>query len=160
MKSFLGLVNFSVRYIPNLATISEPLRRLTKKHVKFEWGKEQKESFEKLKNCLTESSTLGHFRLDATRTQLICDASNVGMGAVLVQEYGGQRKIISYASRTLSDVEKKPSVTEKGALAVVWACEKFHVYLYGIKFELVTDHKVLEVLYSEKGKPNCRVSVG
>ena len=157
VKSFLGLVNFSARYIPNLATISEPLRRLTKKHVKFEWGKEQKESFEKLKTCLTESSTLGHFRLDATRTQLICDASNVGIGAVLVQEYGGQRKIISYASRTLSDVEKKYAVTEKEALAVVWACEKFHVYLYGIKFELVTDHKALEVLYSEKGKPNCRV---
>ena len=94
VKSFLGLVNFSARYIPNLATISEPLRRLTKKHVKFEWGKEQKESFEKLNTCLTESSTLGHFRLDATRTQLICDASNVGIGAVLVQEYGGQRKII------------------------------------------------------------------
>ncbi|MCG7883226.1 MAG: reverse transcriptase, partial [Candidatus Thiodiazotropha endolucinida] len=157
VKSFLGLVNFSARYIPNLATISEPLRRLTKKHAKFEWGKEQKESFEKLKNCLTESSTLGHFRLDATRTQLVCDASNVGIGAVLIQEYGDQRKVISYASRTLSDVEKKYSVTEKEALAVVWACEKFHVYLYGIKFELITDHKALEVLYSEKGKPNCRV---
>ena len=116
VKSFLGLVNFSARYIPNLATISEPLRRLTKKHAKFEWGKEQKESFEKLKNCLTESSTLGHFRLDATRTQLVCDASNVGIGAVLIQEYGDQRKVISYASRTLSDVEKKYSVTEKEGL--------------------------------------------
>lgn len=58
VKSFLGLVNFS-----DLATISETLRQLTKKNAKFLWGEREKESFEKLKNCLTDSSTLGHCRL-------------------------------------------------------------------------------------------------
>ena len=54
------------------------------------------------------------------------------------------KRIISYASKSLSDVEKPYSQTEKEGLAIVWACERFHVYLYGIEFELYTDHKPLE----------------
>jgi hypothetical protein len=84
-------------------------------------------------------------------------ASNVGLGAVLIQEYKGQSKVICYASRSLTDVEKKYSTTEKEALSVVWGCEKFHLYLYGINFELVTDHKPLEGLYNAKSKPNARI---
>ena len=56
VKSFLGLVNFSARYIPNLATLTEPLRRLVRKNMHFAWGKEQQESFEKLKECLTNTA--------------------------------------------------------------------------------------------------------
>ena len=150
VKSFLGLVNYSARYIPNLATISEPLRKLTKKNETFRWGKEQKESFEKLKYSLSEGETLGYYRLDADKTQLITDASNVGLGAVLVQENKGMSRVISYASRALSETEKKYSTTEKEGLAVVWAFEKFHLYLYGIDFEIITDHKALESLYNTK----------
>ncbi|XP_033641983.1 uncharacterized protein K02A2.6-like [Asterias rubens] len=157
IKSFLGLVNFSARYIPNLATVAEPLRRLTRKNEKFTWGKEQQNSFDVLKDCLTKTETLGYYRLDATRTQLVTDASNVGLGAVLLQEYEGETRVISYASRTLSDVETRYSTTEKEALAVVWACEKFQIYLYGLNFELITDHKPLEVLYGPKSKPNARI---
>ena len=120
-------------------------------------GKEQQESFEKLKECLTNTEALGYFRLDATITKLITDASNVGLGAVLIQEYNGQTRVISYASRMLTDVESRYSTTEKEALAVVWACEKFHIYLYGVEFELVTDHKPLEVLYGPKSRPNARI---
>lgn len=65
VKSFLGLVNFSARYIPNLATVSEPLRRLTKKNVNFVWGREQKKSFDTFKRCLSNVETLGHYRLNA-----------------------------------------------------------------------------------------------
>ena len=65
--------------------------------------------------------------------------------------------MISYASRTLTDVEKRYSTTEKEALAIVWACEKYHMYLYGTKFELITDHKPLEVIYSSKSKPSARI---
>lgn len=157
VKSFLGLVNFSARYIPNLATLTEPLRKLVRKNTKFVWGPDQQQSFERLKQCLTDADTLGYFRLDATKTQLVTDASNVGLGAVLLQEYQGQTRVISYASRMLTDVETRYSTTEKEALAVVWGCEKFHVYLYGIEFELVTDHKPLEVLYGPKSRPNARI---
>nr|XP_034321902.1 uncharacterized protein K02A2.6-like [Crassostrea gigas] len=157
VKSFLGLVNFSARYIPNLATVSEPLRRLTKKNVNFVWGREQKKSFDTLKRCLPNVETLGHYRLDAEKTQLVTDASNVGLGAVLLQVHKGETRVICYASRTLSVAERNYSTTEKEALAVVWACEKFHIYLYGVEFELITDHKPLEVLYGRKSRPNARI---
>lgn len=157
VKSFLGLVNFSARYIPNLATVSEPLRRLTKKNVNFVWGREQKKSFDTLKRCLSNVKALGHYRLDAEKTQLVTDASNVGLGAVLLQVHKGETRVICYASRTLSVAERNYSTTEKEALAVVWACEKFHIYLYGVEFELITDHKPLEVLYGRKSRPNARI---
>ena len=64
---------------------------------------------------------------------------------------------MSYASRSLTDCERRYSETEKEALALVWACEKFHAYIYGIDFELVTDHKPLEVIYGPRSKPCARI---
>ena len=60
---------------------------------------------------------------------LVTDASPVGLGAVLIQEQRGNRRVIAYASKSLSDVERKYSQTENEALAIVWACERFHLYL-------------------------------
>lgn len=110
-----------------------------------------------MKNCLSNAETLGYFRLDAEKTQLVTDASGVGLGAILLQEYRGETRVISYASRSLSEVERRYSTTEREALAVVWACEKFHIYLFGVDFELITDHKPLEVLYGPRSKPNARI---
>ena len=62
-----------------------------------------------------------------------------------------------YASRTLTDVERRYSQTEKEALALVWSCERFHQYLLGRKFALITDHKPLEIIYSTKSKPSARI---
>lgn len=74
VKSFLGLVNFSARYIPNLATLSELLRKLTKKNEPFRWNKEQ-DSFQKLKNSLSANDTLGYFRLGKdTVTDVMLDS--------------------------------------------------------------------------------------
>ena len=155
-RSFLGLVNYCGRFIPNLATISEPLRRLTKAGTQFVFGEEQKAAFEKLKECLSSAETLGYFDNNAP-TQVIADASPVGLGAVLTQTHKDGPRIISYASRSLTDTEKRYSQTEKEALALVWACEKFHPYIYGVPFELVTDHKPLEVIYGPKSKPCARI---
>jgi len=84
------------------------------------------------------------------RTQIIADASPVVLGAVLVQDKNGNRRTVCYASRTLSQVERRYSQTEKEAL--VWACKRFH--LYGLpRFELVTDHEALKVIYSTRSKP-------
>ena len=154
VRSFLGLANYNARFIPDFATVVEPLRRLTKNGVHFEFGDEQRKAFNELKNRLSSAETLGYFDKDA-KTQIIGDASPVGFGAVLIQEQQGRKRVISYASKSLSDVERRYSQTEKEALAVVWACERFHVY--GIKFELYTDHKPLETIYSSKSKPCARI---
>ena len=156
IRSFLGLVNFSGRFIPDLATLADPLRKLTKKDEPFVWTAEQQNAFETLKDKLSSAETLGYFDLSA-KTQVIADASPVGLGAVLVQEKHGQRRVICYASRSLSRVERRYSQTEKEALSLVWACERFHLYIYGTDFELVTDHKPLQYIFSEKSKPSARV---
>lgn len=156
VRSFLGLVNFSAKFIPNLAIVAEPLRKLCRQNVKFEWKSEQKEAFAELKSRLAKAETLAYFDKSA-RTEVIADAGPVGLGAVLVQWQNGERRVVYYASRVLSDVERRYSQTEKEALALVWACERFHVYLGGIEFDLITDHKPLEVIYGKRSKPSARI---
>ena len=156
VKSFLGLVNFNARFIPDLATVAEPLRRLTKKGEPFVFGPEQQAAFAELKRRLTQAETLGYFDRSA-KTKIIADASPVGLGAVLVQEHKGENQVICYASRGLSEVERRYAQTEREALGLVWPCEKFHVYLYGIEFELWTDHKPLEFIYSTPSRPSARI---
>ena len=156
VRSFLGLVNFSARFIPDLSTTAEPLRELTKKDVKFEWKRAHEEAFSKLKDKLSHAQTLAYFDKNA-KTKIVADASPVGLGAVLIQEQNGVEQVVSYASRSLTGVERRYSQTEKEALALVWACERFHMYLYGITFELITDHKPLEVIYSRNSTPSARI---
>ena len=102
-----------------------------------------------------QAETLGYFRADC-RTRIVADASPVGSGAVLAQDQGGTWRAVSYAFRSLTDVERRYSQTEKGALALVWACERFNMYLSGRSFELETDHKPLEGVYSRTSKPCAR----
>jgi len=156
VRSFLGLVNYCGRFIPDLATVSEPLRHLTKQGTQFEFGMEQKQAFEELKRRLSNAETLGYFDKDAP-TQVVADTSPVGLGAILTQHQKDGPRVISYASRSLSDTERRYSQTDKEALALVWTCEKFHPYVYGVPFELITDHKPLEVIYGIKSKPCARI---
>ena len=156
VRSFLGLVNFTARFIPDLSTVSSPLRQLTKNGEPFVWDQEEQQSFDKLKKRLASAEILGYFDKNA-QTKVIADASPVGLGAVLVQQQGEELRVISYASRSLSDTERRYSQTEKEALAIVWACERFHAYLYGAEFELMTDHKPLECIFFPKSKTCARI---
>ena len=156
VRSFLGLVQYSARFIPDLATISAPLRNLIRKNVSFTWGQAEQNSFDKLKQELASADTLGYFDKNAP-TQVIADASPVGLGAVLTQKQGDDYRVICYASRSLTDTERKYSQIEKESLSLVWACERFHAYLYFTDFELLTDHKPLECLFSPKSKPCARI---
>ena len=97
-------MNFCARFIPDLATVSEALRRLTGKDVHFFWGEEQEVAFNELKKRLAKTEILGYFDSSAT-TRVITDASPVGLGAILVQEQNGEERVICYASRSLTDVE-------------------------------------------------------
>ena len=89
------------------------------------------------------------------------DASPVGLGAILSQSSHnneGNDSIIAYASRALIPVEQRYSQTEREALAILWACEHFHLYLYGSHFTVITDHKPLELLFNNpKATPPARL---
>lgn len=156
VRSFLGLVNFVSKFIPHIATITEPLRKLTRQNNSFEWGEEQQQAFDQLKNYLTKASTLGYFDV-SDRTQIYADASPVGLGAVLIQFKNSEPRVISYASRSLTATERRYAQTEKEALALVWSVERFHFYIFGKEFELVTDHKPLEVIFGPRAKPCARI---
>ena len=156
VRSFLGLANYSSRFIPYFATLSEPLRRLTRKETPFEFGSEQKKSFEFLKQNMAEACTLAYLDKNAS-TKIITDASPIGLGAVLVQEQDGAWTPVCYASRSLNGFEQRYSQTEKEALGVVWACERFHVYVYGMKFVVETEHKPLEVIYGPRSRPCAQI---
>lgn len=156
VRSFLGLVNFCAAFIPNIATISESLRSLTRKSEPFVWSEAQRIAFQTLKEKLIESETLGIYNPDA-RTRVVADASPVGIGCVLAQEQKQQWRVISYASWSLTDYERKYSQTEKEALALVYACKRFKYWLFGIEFELVTDHKALECIFAPRSKPCSRI---
>ena len=153
VRSFLGSVQFCAKFIPNFATISSPLWDLTRKDVKWQWGAKESKTFQEIKDLLTKAPVMAYHRQGAT-TRLTTDASPVGVGAILEhkQEDGTYRPIY-YASRKLSKVEARYSQFEREALAVRWACEKFYLYLYGIKFEVCTDHKPLVTVLSAKSKP-------
>ena len=156
VRGFLGLANYNAQFIPDFATVADPLRELTKKGVCFRFGDEQRRAFNELRSRLASAETLGYFDKDV-RTLIIADVSPVGLGAVLIKEQQGRQKVISYASKSLSEVEKRYSQTEKEAVAVVWACERFYVYLYSIEFDLCTDHTPLDTIYSSRSKPCVRI---
>ena len=111
VRSFLGLVNYCARLIPNLATTAEPLRKLTHGHQPRTWGPEQQRAFDELRHALTSEDVMAHFVTGAP-TELRADASPVGLGAVLTQTINGITRPVAYASRTLSDVERRYSQTE------------------------------------------------
>ena len=152
LNSFLGLVSYCSRYIPHQATITEPLRLLCRKDSKWLWSPQHSQVIDTIKKSLIQHA-LAYFNTTKA-TEIIADASPVGLGAVLLQTQSnlpGDSKIISFASRTLSDVEKE-------GLAAVWACEKFHLYIYGRSFTLTTDNKALECIFNNpKTKTPARI---
>ncbi|XP_052744494.1 uncharacterized protein K02A2.6-like [Bicyclus anynana] len=163
VQSFLGLVNYVNKWIPNLATKSEPLRRLLtlklgkNAHIGSYWGPEQTDSFKELKDSLSNIHTLGYYDLN-DKTTVMADASPVGLGAVLIQSDSNGPRIIAYGNKSLTDVEKRYCQTEKEALALVWAVEHFDIYLFGKDtFDLVTDHKPLEVIFGSRLKTCARI---
>lgn len=157
LRSFLGLVCYIGRFIPDLATKTDSLRQLLRTGVQFKWTRNEQADFDKIKAAICNIDYLGFFN-PHDRTKLIADASPTGLGAVLLQEnLHGRTKVIAFASKALTEIEKKYFQTEKEALALVWSVEKFKLYLQGTKFTLLTDCKALQYLFNSRSKPCARI---
>ncbi|UYV79189.1 hypothetical protein LAZ67_17001439, partial [Cordylochernes scorpioides] len=100
VQSFLGMCSYYRKFIKDFSKIADPLTNLIKKSVSFTWTERQEEAFQTLKTALLSPPILGHFNPNAS-TYIHTDASNIGIGATLVQDIGGEEKVISYLSRTL-----------------------------------------------------------
>jgi len=139
---FCGLTSWYRRFVDNFAHISAPLTNLTKKNVKWKWGKEEEDAFNELKERLINAPLLRC--PDFTRPFIIhCDASNRACAAVLTQEYDDGPHVIAYASRMFDPREAAYSVTERECLAVLYGLEHFRGYVEGYKITIVTDHSSL-----------------
>jgi hypothetical protein len=112
-----------------------------------EWGLKQEAAFDEVKRILSSEPIL---KLPDLSKEFILqtDASNIGIGACLMQEYDGIRHPVRYASKKLLAREQNYSVGEREALAIVWAVSKFHQFLYGQHFILESDHRPLEYISS------------
>lgn len=149
MRSFLGMTSYSSRFIQNYATISEPLRRLTRNDTQWEWGIEQQTAFDQLKSELSSETVMAYFN-PSKDIELITDGSPVGISGILTQE----GRVVAYASRSLTQVEMRYSQTEREALALVWSCEHFAMYLKGAPtFTCITDCMPLTRIWEKKQPP-------
>ena len=154
LKSFLGLLNYYCKFLPNLSTTLAPLYKLLQAKVSWTWGPEQQKAFAIAKSALTSDRVLVHYDPDRELV-LACDASPYGVGAVLSHRLpDGSDQPISYASRSLAPAERKYSQLDKEALAIIFGVKHFHQYLLGRSFKIQSDHKPLQHLFAEnKGIP-------
>lgn len=154
LRSFLGLINYYGKFIPQAATLLHPLNALLCKNKVWKWSKECQRSFEAAKAALSSSSVLVHYDPDQP-IRLAGDASSYGIGAVIAHTLpDGTEHPVAFASRTLTPAERNYSQIEKEALALVFGVKRFHSYLYGRSFMLVMDHKPLKtILGPKKGIP-------
>ena len=150
VRSLLGMTNFcGSEFIPNYATLTHELRQLTKKKQKktkktqWSWTERYTECLKNIKEALSRACSLAYFDPNK-HTEIHTDASPVGISAVLSQN----GRIVQFSSRAVSAVEQRYSQTEREALAITWACERFHTYNFGSPFTVFTDHKPLTSIFN------------
>ena len=149
LRSFLGLINYYRKFLPNQATLLAPLYELLRFQRRWSWGAEQEKAFNEAKSSLLSSRALHHYDPDKELV-LSCDASPYGVGAVLSHRTNEKtEQPIVFASRSLSLVERRYSHLDKEALAIIFGVKRFHQYLYGRRFTILSDHCPLKYLLSE-----------
>nr|GEX81268.1 reverse transcriptase domain-containing protein [Tanacetum cinerariifolium] len=149
IRSFLGHASFYRRFIKDFSKIARPMTRLLKKDTSFIFSQECVDAFQTLKRMLTEALILIASDWDMP-FELMCDASDFAIGAVLGQRRDKHFRPIHYASKTMTEAESKYTTTEKEMLAMVYAFEKFRSYLILNKSTVYTDHSTLKYLFSKK----------
>ena len=149
IRSFLGHAGFYRRFIQDFSKIAKPLTQLLMKDAQFDFNEECKQAFNILKDKLTTAPII--IAPDWNNDfELMCDASDYAVGAVLGQRVDKKFKPIYYASKTLNDAQAHYTTTEKELLAVVYAFDKFRSYLVMSRTILYTDHSALKYLFNKQ----------
>ena len=139
VQRLLGMAQYLAKFLPHLADITKPLRELTHKDVEWVWDKPQEDAFQKLQKAITNTPVLRYYNLEEEAT-IQCDASRLGLGAALMQN--GQP--VAYASSAMTEAEIQ---IEKELLAIVFACNRFDIYIYGRdRVKVESDHQPLEAI--------------
>nr|GFA19247.1 hypothetical protein [Tanacetum cinerariifolium] len=149
IRSFLGHAGFYRRFIKDFSKISRPMTHLLEKNSPFIFSNECIQAFRTLKDKLTKALILIALNWDQPY-ELMCDASDYAIGAVLGQRIEKHFWPIHYASKTMNQAEANYTTTEKEMLTVVYAFEKFHSYLIMNKSIVYTDHSALKYLFAKK----------
>lgn len=154
LRSFLGLVNYYRKFLPNLSSVLHPLNCLLQNGNKWHWSQECEKAFKQAKQLVTSDNVLTHYDPQLP-LKLACDASPYGIGAVLSHRFAdGTERPIAFASRSLNAAERNYAQIDREALSLVWGVKKFNQYLYGKHFTLLTDHKPLVSIFNPaKGVP-------
>ena len=149
IRSFLGLADFYRRFIKDFSKIARPLCRLLEKDAKFNFDESCQYSFAKIKSRLVEAPIMA--KPDWNKEfEIICDASDYAMGAVLGQKADKVFRAIYYSSKTFNEAQENYSTTENEMLAMVFACEKFRPYILGSHVIFHTDHAAIKYLMAKK----------
>jgi hypothetical protein len=136
LETFLGIMVYLAKFIPNLSSLSAPLRTLLEKGVEWSWQTEQENSFKRLKEAATTAPALRYY--DARKpVTLSTDASNLGFGAMISQN----TQPVAYTSHRLNQAEKNYAAIEKEMCAIQFGCVRFNDHIFGAKTTVHTDHK-------------------
>ncbi|KAK1595433.1 hypothetical protein QYE76_018790, partial [Lolium multiflorum] len=149
IRSVLGHAGFYRRFIKDFSKISKPLTNLLQKDVPFVFDDDCKEAFETLKKALTTAPIVEPPDWNLP-FEIMCDASDFAVGAVLGQRVDKKLNVIHYASKTLDAAQRNYATTEKELLAVVFACDKFRPYIVDSKVTIHTDHAAIRYLMTKK----------
>lgn len=148
VRRFLGMVTYLAKFIPKLSAISAPLRMLLEQKNEWMWLQQQEDCFQTLKNTLISEPVL-RFYDPKRETRISADASQYGLGVVLLQLHEETWQPVAYASRSLTSAEVNYAQIAKELLATTYACERFHQYVYRQIVEAETDHKPLVAIMSK-----------
>ena len=149
VRQFLGHAGFYKRFIQDFSKIAKPLYKLLEKDAKFEWDLECQQRFEEIKAYLTTAPIVRapNWKLPF---EVMCDASDLSIRAVLGQRPEEKPYVVYYASKTLNEAQRNYTTTEKELLAIVYAMDKFRSYLIGVEIIIFTDHSALKYLLTKK----------
>ena len=145
IRSFLGLAQYYKKFIQNFAAIASPLYLATSNGNKFTWNPECTNAFHELRESLSTTPILQLPQFDQP-FRLETDASGYAAGGVLSQQINGDWKPVAYFSKHFSRVQRSYSATSREMLALVLAVEHFKQFLYGIQFDIITDHEPLKYM--------------